>query len=59
MREIKLHTKIKLFSTFCKEPEEVEKEVNGFCRNRIIIDIRMEGTKIMVIYNGSSDDVEN
>lgn len=59
MCEVKLHTKIKLFSTFCKKPEEVEKEVNDFCRNRIIVDIKMEDTRIMVIYSGGSDDVEN
>ena len=55
MSEIKLHTKIKLFSTFCKKPEDVEKEVNDFCRNRIIVDIRMADTRIMVIYKGASN----
>lgn len=59
MCEVKLHTKIKFFSTFCKKLEEVEKEVNDFCRNRIVIDIKMQDTRIMVIYSGGSDEVEN
>lgn len=54
-----MYTKIKLFSTFCKKPEEVEKEVNDFCRNRIIIDIKIADTRIMVIYSGGSENVEN
>lgn len=52
-------TKIKLFSTFCMKPEEVEKEVNDFCRSRSIVDIKIADTRIMVIYTGGSDDVEN
>ena len=48
-----LNYKVKFFSTACKNLKEVEKEVNEFCRQKIVVDIKLNDYKIMVIYKGN------
>ena len=44
------NVKIKLFSTVCKSFEDIEENVNSFCKNVNVIDIKQFDTRIMVIY---------
>ncbi len=44
------NVKIKFFTMVCKQFNQIEEEVNTFCKDVIVVDIKHTDTKVMVIY---------
>lgn len=45
-----MNTKIKIILQYCKKAEEIEREVNDFCKGKDIISIQATDIKIFITY---------
>ena len=46
-----MDTKLKIILQYCKKSEEVEKEVNDFCKGKNIISVYATDIKVFIVYN--------